>query len=381
MLTGKAKTASEISLLTGHGMAVSKGLALALVQKKKARPSGSGFVLASAPGRPRAPDTVRDGDYREEGLTLLLGDAEDRLSGLEPASIDCIVTSSPYYRERDYGPVEQIGWEPTPAEFVGRLVRVLAGCSRALADHGLIFFNLDDYCHVGTLACLDAQLMVRLGEAGLEKHREIIWVKNTTPNGTDRSLHHTYEKLLVLRKPRAKYYWDALAAQQPGVNGRARRMTDVWEIGANTSNGQEHGATFPTELVSRVLEIATSRKGYCSKCGTPWERQLSRPESEQPEHTTNGSGLTWKADWGNKKTVMASAEVTDLGWARMCRHQAPARQGRVLDPFSGTGTTGVVAAKLGMDYTGIDVNAECLEMSAINVRRAILERRAQEGRS
>lgn len=75
---------------------------------------------------------------------LLHGDVRDRLKDLEPGSVQCVVTSPPYFGLRDYGTEGQIGLEPTPREFTAAIVSVFAEARRALADDGVCWLNLGD---------------------------------------------------------------------------------------------------------------------------------------------------------------------------------------------------------------------------------------------
>jgi len=85
------------------------------------------------------------GDINTDRFAILHGDAETRLyRDVLTASIDIIITSFPYYMLRNYGVEGQIGWEPTPEEFVARIVGVLRQCARILRPHGLIWAIYDD---------------------------------------------------------------------------------------------------------------------------------------------------------------------------------------------------------------------------------------------
>ena len=82
--------------------------------------------------------------YRDDHVTFFLGDAEEIVSGMPPGSVDCIVTSPPYWRLRDYAHPAQLGQETTPDAYVQRLRAVFAAAHRVLADHGTLWVNLGD---------------------------------------------------------------------------------------------------------------------------------------------------------------------------------------------------------------------------------------------
>lgn len=82
--------------------------------------------------------------YRDPSVTLWLGDAKQVLAQMPEDSVDCIVTSPPYYGLRDYGVVGQIGLEETPQEYVTRLVSVFHEAARVLKADGTLWLNLAD---------------------------------------------------------------------------------------------------------------------------------------------------------------------------------------------------------------------------------------------
>lgn len=83
-------------------------------------------------------------DYTSPNLTILMGDADERLRGLPDNSIQCTVTSPPYYQLRSYGVEGQIGLEETPALYVSRLARVFKELYRVTRPNGLCFLNIGD---------------------------------------------------------------------------------------------------------------------------------------------------------------------------------------------------------------------------------------------
>jgi hypothetical protein len=82
--------------------------------------------------------------YQDEQVTLLLGDALEQLRTLPDGSVDCIVTSPPYYALRDYGTPGQYGLEATPAAYVETMRSLFAEARRVLADDGTLWLNLGD---------------------------------------------------------------------------------------------------------------------------------------------------------------------------------------------------------------------------------------------
>ena len=86
----------------------------------------------------------RDSFWRDASSALYLGDAHDVLAGMPDGSVDCIVTSPPYWGKRDYGVIGQYGRESDPAAYVATLRDVFAEARRVLADDGTCWLNLGD---------------------------------------------------------------------------------------------------------------------------------------------------------------------------------------------------------------------------------------------
>ena len=77
-------------------------------------------------------------------VTLLHGDCIEQMQNIKADSVDCVVTSPPYWGLRDYGVTGQLGAEETPQEFVDNLVNVFRGVRRVLKDEGTVWLNLGD---------------------------------------------------------------------------------------------------------------------------------------------------------------------------------------------------------------------------------------------
>lgn len=296
--------------------------------------------------------------YSDPGVTLWHGDALGVLRGLDDGSVDCIVTSPPYYGLRDYGVEGQLGAESSPGDFVAALVDVFREARRVLADDGCLFLNLGDSyssgitwdaracdtdgttlagcrggdCPSTTRKFLPAKnllgipwrVALALQDDGWVLRNDIIWVKpNAMPESVTDRLAGRHEHLFLFAKS-ARYHFDldairvdhaettiaaATRARKPyaapgqranlktrGMNEIGANPGDVWSINTRPFS-EAHFATFPPELPERCI-LAGCKPG-----------------------------------------------------------------GTVLDPFSGSGTTGLAAAKHGHPYVGIDLNADYLDMS------------------
>src|SRR5664279_779012 len=95
-------------------------------------------------------------------VRVITGNCLDVLPTLAPCSVQCCVTSPPYFGLRDYGVVGQIGMEDTPAAYVARMVEVFRLVRRVLADDGVLFLNLGDSYQDKQLQMIPARVALAL---------------------------------------------------------------------------------------------------------------------------------------------------------------------------------------------------------------------------
>ena len=151
-------------------------------------------------------------------------DALYALRELPSESVNCCVTSPPYYGLRDYGLDAQIGREDTPEQYIGRLVEVFRELRRVLKDDGTFWLNIaDTYCGSGMKAgCKQKDLIgipwllaFALRSDGWYLRSDIIWLKeNPMPESCRDRPSRCYEHIFLLTKSK-KYYYDAAAIAEP----------------------------------------------------------------------------------------------------------------------------------------------------------------------
>ena len=155
--------------------------------------------------------------------------------------------------------------------------------------------------------------------------------------------------------------WDSMSKAEQQAMGANKRT--VWSIATQPYKGS-HFATFPEKLVEPCILAGTSEKGVCAQCGAPWGREVAVEDAEG----RLGKGYhDHHDDLGRGQRGVFSADGrptrTTTGWEPTCGHDADPVPSIVLDPFCGSGTTGVVALRHGRSFIGIELNPEYVEMA------------------
>ena len=219
------------------------------------------------------------------GVEILQGDCREVLKTLPDASVNCCVTSPPYWGLRDYGVDGQIGQESTPEEYVASLVAVFREVSRALRDDGTLWLNLGDSYYnyrTGYNGSLNAQtfhdgargkpehgcprratkqehlkekdlagipwsVALALRSDGWYLRSDIIWDKpNPTPESVMDRVTKAHEYVFMLAKSQ-NYYFDVNAIKENGSRKRS-----VWTVPVQPFSGA-HFATFPPALIAPCI--------------------------------------------------------------------------------------------------------------------------------
>lgn len=328
---------------------------------------------------------------------ILLGDVRDRLADLPQASIDCVITSPPYYLLRDYGVGGQLGLETSVDGWVDELRLAFAGLARVLKPTGSAWLNLGDtysrHARYGappkSLLLAPERLLLALAGDGWIVRNKVIWAKtNPMPHSVADRLSNSYDVVYFLTRA-PSYFFDLDAIRLPhrsraagrrgrpyppagagapswgkdagnrGLAAQRRQGTvghelgknpgDVWPLASANFAGQ-HFATFPPGLVERPL-LATCPELICDGCGTPFKR-VSRVRREERGHRRPPRREPRVRHYSRNYTVIRERGPL----LPACTCASTARPGVVLDPFLGAGTVGLVAERHGRDWVGIEIN-------------------------
>lgn len=317
---------------------------------------------------------------------IMIGNALDELKKLSASSIDCCVTSPPYYGLRDYGVQGQIGLEDTVQEYIEKLVLVFREVRRVLKDDGTLWLNMGDsyagsgkgrnsdgsvpdsiyHCKeqnvkgriTGTLTKnrtsnykpkdlmgIPWLIAFALQADGWYLRQDIIWNKtNCMPESVKDRCTRSHEYIFLLSKSK-RYYFDYEAIKEPAVT--SDRTSPRGSKGTFTKNS---GRRKQDELGKRTYTGFNKR--YYSK-----EPPLMRNKRDVWSIATSGCKDAHYATFPPKliePCIIAGSRV----------------DGIVLDPFIGSGTTGVVALENNRHFIGIELNPQYAALSEQRILKA-----------
>lgn len=291
---------------------------------------------------------------------ILEGDCLAVMRTLPDEVVQCCVTSPPYWGLRDYGHADQLGMESTPGEYVARMVEVFREVRRILRPDGVVWLNLGDsyagaansggagkqdtaYRAVGLptkqgegikpkdLIGIPWRVALALQADGWWLRSDVIWHKpNPMPESVTDRPTKAHEYVFLLTKS-ATYFYDADAIMEPSLHaGRIVYATDP-DTAKNGAKG-DYGAT-AFGFTQHDTEVKESRNA--------------------------------RSVWTITAKPFAGAHFATMPWdlAERCVLAGSAPGSMVLDPFAGTGTVGMVAARHGRSFIGIELNPEYATMA------------------
>ena len=257
---------------------------------------------------------------------IMEGDALLALRLLPSSSIQCVVTSPPYWGLRDYGIDGQIGLEKNLPQFINHLVAIFNEIKRVLRDDGILWLNIGDGYTSGNrgyratdkknparamtvrpdtpeglkpkdLQGIPWRLAFALQDDGWYLRSDIVWHKpNAMPESVKDRPTRAHEYMFMFTKSE-HYYYDYKSVREQGLNGKLRNRRSVWNVNTQAFS-EAHFATFPSKLIEPCIKASTKPGDY------------------------------------------------------------------VLDPFFGSGTVGIVCADLQRRYIGVELNPEYIEIAA-----------------
>lgn len=343
---------------------------------------------------------------------ILTGDALTTLRTLPDQSVQCCVTSPPYWGLRDYGVSGQIGLESSPQEYVAALLPIFGEVKRVLCNDGTLWLNLGDRyigyhgnkkahgsaapsdkdgyrenmraTSVGAdglknkdMSGIPWQVAFALQEQGWYLRCDIIWHKpNPMPESVKDRPTRAHEYIFLLSKSE-RYYYDYEAVREP-----AAAFTDHDATGPGyAAPGQTpHRGTRPRPQSARALSFSRTvsepeRLGQMysqhrpnrNPCPSKGDAKTFRGGGPYPIYTRNRRDVWTVATRGFSGAHFATFPPELI---RPCILAGCPAGGVVLDPFFGAGTVGVVCVEEGRSYLGIEINPDYVAMADRRIGQA-----------
>jgi DNA modification methylase len=305
--------------------------------------------------------------FEDDALLVLVGDCREQMAAMDGQSVQAIVTSPPYWGLRDYGNPGQLGQEPTPDAYVAAMVEVFREAKRVLRDDGTLWLNLGDTYSAQrwtgkgegqpinkkkdghrdlnlvresglpdkNLVGIPWKVAFALQADGWILRSEIIWHKpGVMPEPVTDRPTRAHEQIFLFAKQQ-KYHYDHEAIKEPAVTGAWDALPPIGGKKLLGENGNpKHSGNQPaSDGMRNKRDVWTiSIKPYAGAHFATFPPDLIEP------------------------CILAGAPVG----------------GVVLDPFGGSGTTGMVANRLSRKAVLIELNPEYAEQIKKRCRQAAL---------
>lgn len=310
---------------------------------------------------------MSDLDQHSETASLLVGDCLSRLREIPDGSARCCVTSPPYWGLRDYGVEGQLGLEQSPYEYVANIVAVFREVRRVLADDGTLWLNLGD-SYIGKtggrssgkharalhgehqtssrasggkieglkpkdLVGIPWMTAFALRGDGWYLRSDIIWHKpNVMPESVKDRPTKGHEYIFLFSKD-ADYYYNADAIREPHTMKPQRRLSP---IEGRPKYGQRQAHTEAGYRTRKEIGVDGNPKGRNKR--TVWS--IGTKPFKGAHFAVFPPALV-------EPCVLAGSQPGDI----------------VLDPFTGSGTTGMVAREHGRRFLGVELNPDYAAMA------------------
>jgi len=337
----------------------------------------------------------------QEDYLLCCGDAAEVLRDLPPQSVNCCITSPPYWNQREYAGDSLLGHEQDIGEYVQHLREIFQQFKRVLQDDGSLWVNIGDTYKDKHLMGVPWRVAFALQEDGWLLRNTIIWdkVKGNPCNAKDK-LRNVYEyvfhfvkqkryyyNLDVIRTPPGKpHYKDGHIVTPTGVSGKKYRQQILRSEELNESERQnalaaldetlrkvESGEIPDFRMIIRGIQRSThsdspeysgraaelEKRGFCI---LPYHRRGTKP------------GDVWRIipedEWRRDiHCAVFPKELCEIPIKATCP-----LGGVVIDPFVGTGTAVIAALELNRRAIGIDTSQEYLEIAQERIEESIQHR-------
>jgi DNA modification methylase len=294
-------------------------------------------------------------------VRIIEGDARRVLRTLPESSASLIVTSPPYWQQRDYGVSGQLGQEDTVAEYVAAIVGVFSEARRVLRKDGLLFLNIGDTRRQKRLLGIPWRVALAMQDDGWILRQDIVWAKTAHKPERVRDRPTTAHEPLFMFSKSARYHYDAAAVAVPSKSAQGRpQRRRAEEIAREAGLTPEHIAAI------RSVGINDVGKARRTQTGTGRNRPEVQSLADEAKAVLKGyyrefligDTVNLRSVWTVESTVHDGSHTAVFPRALIepCILAGCPVGGTVLDPFIGAGTTAIVAQALGRSCIGIELH-------------------------
>lgn len=326
--------------------------------------------------KPRRPEKTKP-EKPTSAFRMIKGDALTELRRIPSSSANCVVTSPPYWNLRDYGVDGQLGLEPTIEEYVSKMVAVFREVRRVLRDDGTCWLNLGD-CFSGSNGSGGNAGDKQQTNAGSLSRRPPDWKHCDLP--AKNLIGVPWRVALALQADgwilRSDIVWHKPAVFPEPVKDRPTRCHEFIFLLAKSQK-----YFYDADAIREKTGNESTWEEFHARKGNFWREENGRLEKGRQRFTKHPAGHMSHPLGRNKRSVwtIASGRSKTKGEhfatfpealvVPMIKAGCPVG-GLVLDPFAGSGTTGLVASTLGRQFLGIELNPDYCELAQRRIAAA-----------
>ena len=303
-------------------------------------------------------------------IKILQGDCIESLNKLEDQSINTCITSPPYWGLRDYnGEEKQLGLEDTPEEFVDNLVAVFREVKRVLRGDGTVWLNLgDSYAGNNSRASNN-------GRAGYGTEREGVFTKTGIGLKTKDLVGIPWRVALALQQDgwylRQDIIWHKPNPMPESVKDRCTKAHEYIFLLSKSPKYYFDNEVIKEDSIyapNKTHEKERAKGYYKGKWSNP-EKGSRHDGSFKAIRDKKNKRSVWKVPTKGYKEAHFATYPTAL--IEPCVLAGCPKDGVVLDPFAGSGTTGIVAANHGRNSVLLELNKEYIEIAEKRINDAV----------